>query len=90
MKTIHKILLGFAAIAALALATPASAYDHHHGKYVYHHGHYGYYYGGGFYPYYAGPRPYYYGAYYGPGVVVAAPAPAVVIAPRRHHFFLWF
>jgi hypothetical protein len=91
MKTIHKLLLGAIAIAGLAVATPANAYDHnyHHGKYVYHHGHYGYYYGHAFYPYYAGPYPYYYGPYYGPGVVVGVPAPPVVVVHRRH-FFFWF
>jgi len=85
MKTIHKILLGLVAIAALAMGTPANADDHHshHGRYVYHHGHYGYYYGPRFYPYYAGPSPYYYGPYYGPGV-------SVVVAPHRHHFFFFF
>jgi hypothetical protein len=91
MKTIHKILLGLVAVAALGMATPASAYNHyHHGRYVYHHGYYGYYYGPRFYPYYGGPSPYYYGPYNGPGVTVVAPGPAVVVAPRRHHFFFFF
>jgi len=46
MKNLPKILLGCVAVAALAVATPAEAYDHHHhGTYVYHRGHYGYYYG---------------------------------------------
>jgi hypothetical protein len=90
MKTIHKILLGAVAASALAIATPANAYDHgyHHGKYVYHHGHYGYYYRHNFYVYNAGPYPYYYGPYNGPGVTVAVPAP-VVVAPR-HRFFFFF
>jgi len=90
MKTIHKILLGSLAAVALATATPANAYDHHHGKYVYHGGHYGYYYGHRFYVYNAGPHPYYYGPFGGPGIVVGAPAPVVVVAPRRHHFLFFF
>jgi hypothetical protein len=89
MKIIHKIVLGSLAAVALLMATPANAYDHH-GKYVYHHGHYGYYYAHAFYPYYGGPYPYYYGPYSGPGVVVAAPAPVVVVAPRRHHFLFFY
>ena len=87
MKTIHKFLLGLAGAAALATATPALAY--HHGSYSYHHGHYGYYYGHHFYVYNSGPYPYYYGPWNGPGVVVSAPAPVVVVHPRRHVFF-WF
>ena len=85
MKTIHKILPGLLAAITLALAPAANADDHHyhHGKYVYHHGYWGYYYGPRFYPYYAGPSPYYYGPYTGPGVTVA-------VAPRRHHFFVFF
>jgi hypothetical protein len=91
MKTIHKIVLGSLAAVALAMATPANAYDHHyhHGHYVYHHGQHGYYYGHAFYPYYGGPYPYYYGPYGGPRVVVGIPAP-VVFAPRRRHFFIFF
>jgi hypothetical protein len=88
MKTIHKILLGVVAVSTLAVATPAYAYRH--GKYSYHHGHYGYYYRHSFYAYNAGPSPYYYGPFSPPGVVVAGPGPAVVVAPRRHRFFIWF
>jgi hypothetical protein len=89
MKNTHKLIVGLAAVTALAVASPAHA-DYHHGKYVYHHGHYGYYYSHRFYTYNAGPYPYYYGPYSGPGVVVAGPAPAVVVAPRRHRFFFFF
>ena len=89
MKTIHKILLGAVAVAAVATATPA-AYAYRHGTYVYHRGHYGYYYHHNFYVYNAGPSPYYYGPYTPPRVVVVAPAPTVVVAPRRHRFLFWF
>jgi hypothetical protein len=88
MKTIHKVLLGALAVASFALATPAQAYSH--GKYYYHHGRYGYYYRHNFYVYNAGPYPYYYGPFSPPGVIIAAPAPTVVVAPRRHRFFIWF
>jgi len=90
MKTIPKLILGLAGAALLATATPANAYDHHRGHYVNYHGHYGYYYHRSFYEYNAGPYPYYYGPFAGPGVVVSGPAPAVVIAPRRHRFFFFF
>ena len=89
MKTIQKVLLGGVAVVALAMAPQANAYTHH-GRYIYHRGHYGYYYHHSFYVYNAGPNPYYYGPYNGPVVTVVAPGPRVVIAPRRHRFFIWF
>lgn len=88
MKTIHKILFGLIAAGVFAAATP-SANAYAHGRYVYHHGHYGYYYSHRFYVYNGGPYPYYYGPWNGPGVTVVAPAPAVVVHPRRHFFFVF-
>jgi hypothetical protein len=92
MKTIHKLLLGSVAALALAIGAPAANADSHHphhGHYVYHRGHYGYYHEHVFYPYNAGPYPYYYGPFSGPGVVIAPPAPVVVVH-RRPHVFFWF
>jgi hypothetical protein len=89
MKTTHKILFGLIAATLLTVATPA-ANAYARGKYVYHRGHYGYYYSHSFYAYNAGPYPYYYGPWTPPGVVVVAPAPTVVVAPRHRRFFFWF